>query len=94
MKDHGISINRHCPCQQEQCPILGNCVLCVQNHLTHKRHVPECIQELLRPAIQSLAKQMELKIEDDRHEPGYWDTVDKNDFVKRSMERHKSGEDR
>ncbi len=52
MKDHDISINEHCPCSQSDCPIRGNCVLCVQNHLEHKRHIPECIQNLLRPAVQ------------------------------------------
>ena len=89
MKDHGISLNQHCTCQQKQCPIWGNCVLCVQNHLCHKRHIPECIQDVRRPAIQALAAQVELKTEDTRPDEAFWKTFDKEAHVQRSVERHK-----
>jgi len=89
MKDHGISINEHCPCSQEDCPIRGNCVLCVQNHLEHKRHVPECIQNMLRPVVQSLADQMELGTSDSRPTPAFWEQFDKEKFLKKSIKRHK-----
>ena len=91
MNDHGVSLNAHCTCRQTQCPIWGNCVLCVQNHLSHKRHIPECIQEMLRPAIESLARQMEFKIEDARPDAAFWESFDKDAHMKRSIERHKSG---
>jgi len=88
MKDHKISFNRHCPCTQMQCPIRGNCVLCVQNHLDHKRHLPECIQNLLRPALLSLAQQIELQTEDGRPNDAFWQTYDKDGLLKRSIKRH------
>jgi hypothetical protein len=89
MKDHGISTNKHCPCSQPGCPIRGNCVLCVQNHLEHKRHIPECIQNMLRPVVQSLADQMELETSDSRPTPAFWEQLDKDEFLKKSIERHR-----
>jgi hypothetical protein len=89
MKDHEISLNKHCPCGQQECPIRGNCVLCIQNHLEHKRHIPECIQNLLRPTVQALTEQMELKTEDARPETSFWTNFDKNAFLRRSVDRHK-----
>ena len=90
MKDHKISINKHCPCTQSQCPIRGNCVLCIQNHLDHKRHIPECIQEPLRPAIESLAKQVELNVSEARPEKEFWDDFDSEAFLKETLGKHKS----
>ena len=93
MKDHGISINEYCPCSQSGCPIRGNCVLCVQNHLEHKRHIPECVQNMLRPAVQILADQMELGTSDSRPTPEFWKQLDKEKFLKKSIDRHsKQGE--
>lgn len=89
MTDHGISLNRHCPCTQQECPIRGNCVLCIQNHLVNGRHLPECIQNVLRPAVKDLAVQMELKIDDGRPDADYWSTYDKDGLVNRSFARHK-----
>jgi len=90
MEDHKISINKRCPCTQSQCPIRGNCVLCMQNHLDHKRHIPECIQGQLRPAIESLAKQVELNISEARPEEDFWDNFDTGAFLKGSLDKHKS----
>jgi hypothetical protein len=92
MKDHRISFNRYCPCTQSDCPIRGNCVPCIQNHLEHKRHIPECIQNMLRPAVQSLADQVELKTEDSRPDQEFWRDFDKDEFLKKSIERHKKPE--
>ena len=94
MKDHGISLNRYCPCTQRECPIRGNCVLCVQNHLEHKRHIPECIQNILRPAVQELANQMELKAKDARPNTSFWSEFDKGGFLERSIEKHMNGDDK
>jgi hypothetical protein len=69
MKDEGISLNKDCPCLQKQCPILGNCVLCVQGHLKHKRHIPECFQDVLRPGLGAMAALLELKTTEGRPDP-------------------------
>jgi hypothetical protein len=92
MKDHRISFNKYCPCTQPDCPIRGNCVLCIQNHLEHKRHIPECIQNILRPAVQSLADRVELKTEDSRPAPEFWRDFDKDEFLEKSIARHKKPE--
>jgi hypothetical protein len=89
MKDHGISINKHCPCSQMECPIRGNCVLCVQNHLEHKRHIPECFQETLRHTVQALASQLELKTSESRPTPEFWKEFDGERFLQQSLDRHK-----
>ena len=92
MNDHGISLNKHCPCTQQGCPIRGNCVLCVQNHLEHKRHIPECIQNVLRPAVETLASQVELLTNDVRPTAAFWQDLDKNDFLRKSLGRHEKPE--
>ncbi len=89
MKDHGISLNKHCPCTQQDCPIRGNCVLCVQNHLEHKRHIPECMQNILRPTVQSLADQMEMGTEDSRPTPQFWEDLDTEESLGETIERHR-----
>ena len=89
MTDHDISLNRHCPCKQRFCPIRGNCVLCVQNHLEHRRHIPECFQDMLRDSIRTLADKMELKAEDARPDDAFWKTKAETDFLQRSLARHK-----
>ncbi|GEM_PF-1533318 len=88
MKDHGLSINISCPCRQPHCPIRGNCVLCVQNHLTHKRHLPECIQNLLRRDVESLARMMELTTTDARPLDAHWIALDKKEFLRQTLARH------
>ncbi len=89
MKDYNISYNKNCPCTQKQCPIRGNCVLCIQNHLEHKRHIPECIQNLLRKDVENLSKMMELKTEDQRPNEEFWEKIDLESLVKSSLEKHK-----
>jgi hypothetical protein len=51
--------------------------------------MPECIQNLVRPAIESLSKQVELKTSDDRPIAEFWDKYDCDDFLKRTLEKHK-----
>jgi hypothetical protein len=92
MKDHKISINKHCPCTQLECPIRGNCVLCIQGHLDHKRHLPECIQNLLRPMVHSLAQQVELETEEGRPDKAFWETYDQDNLLNRAIKRHSSEE--
>lgn len=59
MKDQGTSLNKQCPCPKAQCPIHGNCVPCVKGHLEHRRHLPACMQDLLREDIAKLAAKLE-----------------------------------
>ena len=88
MKDHDISLNRNCPCSQAGCPIRGNCVLCVQNHLTHRKHLPECIQEILAEPVHQLLRLLE-QVPDDRHpDATFWEALDVEQFVKDSLARH------
>jgi len=88
MKDFDISLNKFCTCTQGGCPIRGNCVLCVQNHLDHKRHIPECIQNLIRPEIQKLSAMVEYQADDTRPEKDFWDTFDKEKFIEESTGKH------
>ena len=88
MDDHGVSLNRNCPCTQKFCPIRGNCVLCVQNHLEHRRHIPECIQDVLRETVKTLADKMELKTSEGRPDDAFWQKMAQTDFVRKSIARH------
>jgi len=69
-------------------------VLCIQNHIEHKRHIPECIQNILRPAVQELARQMELKTEEGRPNPAFWDKFDSKRLLKNSLEKHKKKDEK
>ncbi len=69
MADNGVSFNEKCTCVQKQCKLWGNCVECVQNHVNHGDHVPECMQNILRETIGELAHKVEFKVEDGRHIP-------------------------
>ncbi len=89
MKDRGISLNRHCPCIQVDCSILGNCVLCVQNHLEHERHVPECFQNMLRPAVANLNGLLELDTKEGRPKPGSRTKEHKKRILSESLARHR-----
>ena len=93
MKDHGISINIHCPCEQKHCPIRGNCVVCVQNHLVHRRHIPVCFQNVLRDNVKELAALLELKTEEGRPSDEFWEKHAKTDFLVKSLNRHESNPD-
>jgi len=88
MKDRGLSVNRHCTCVQTYCPIRGNCVLCVQNHLEHKRHIPECMANLLRDDVRALAGKLELRTGEGRPDDAFWKKMARTDFVAKSIARH------
>ena len=92
MKDFEISFNKQCPCSQSQCPIRGNCVLCVQNHLDHKRHLPECMENMLRFPVKEICELLELKTEDTRPDAEFWKDYDKKGLIKKSLDRHKKND--
>jgi len=63
---------RDCPCRQKLCPVRGNCVVCVRNHRRHRRHLPECLQPVLRDLVAELAGKLELGVTDRRPNPKFW----------------------
>lgn len=62
-----------CPCTQTQCEWHGNCFECVMIHRTKKRHLPECLQPIIRERIKELAKTAELGMTDERPTNIHWD---------------------
>ena len=72
MKKEGDHLVDDCPCTQLACPIHGNCIQCVRDHREHKRHLPECMQEVLREQVAALAKQVEFGVVEQRPTPEYW----------------------
>ncbi len=87
MKDHKISFNKHCPCVQKECPIKGNCVLCIQSHNDQKTHLPECMEIIMRPEVAKLAKLVEYNISEGHHTPEFWETFDKESFLDSVIKR-------
>jgi hypothetical protein len=69
-------------------------VPCVQNHLDHGRHIPECMQNLLRPAVKLLAEQVELGTSDSRPSREFWTALDKDEFLASSTDRHEGQKER
>jgi hypothetical protein len=62
-----------CPCVQLACPIHGDCVACIRGHREHKRHLPECMQDVIREQIAALAKKVEFGVVDERRTPKDWE---------------------
>ena len=89
MEDHGISLNKFCPCIQTKCRIRGNCVICVQNHVDRCNHVPECLQDMLRASIHDLAAKVELHTQEARPGDSFWETFDRDSRLNESVARHK-----
>ena len=88
MKDFKYSLNQKCCCTQNDCPILGNCVLCVQNHVEKRNHLPECMQNMLRGNIKALAGMVEFGCNEKRPQGEFWKTYDKASLITSSIERH------
>jgi hypothetical protein len=88
MEDLKLSFNKHCTCIQKQCPIWGNCVLCVENHRVNKNHIPECMQELVRDSVATLCRLVEFNPIDKRPTPAVFEKLDKPRFIAESMRRH------
>ncbi len=61
-----------CPCVQHNCPIWGNCLECVRAHRTHQRHLPECMQPMLRGLVTTLAEKVEFSVSENRPTPAFW----------------------
>jgi hypothetical protein len=55
-------IAQDCPCVQKDCPIWGDCEACIRGHRTHGRHVPECMQDLLRGLVKDFARKVEYDV--------------------------------
>ena len=61
-----------CPCEQLPCPTRGDCVACVRGHRQHGKHLPECLQPILRDLVKDLAAKVEYKINEGRPTPQFW----------------------
>jgi hypothetical protein len=66
-----------CPCSQSRCEWHGKCFECVMIHRTKKRHLPECLQPIIRESIQDLARTCEMGTTDERPKKEHWDYFDK-----------------
>jgi hypothetical protein len=88
MKDHGVSLNKKCSCVQKECPLWGNCVLCVQNHVEWGDHVPECFQHMMREDVAKLARLVEYRCEDKRPKEAFWQKADKDRIVRDALAKH------
>lgn len=51
-----------CTCVNLICPWHGKCFECVMIHRVQGRHVPECLQHILRGKIAELARTAELEV--------------------------------
>lgn len=88
MQDLKLSFNKHCNCVQKDCPIWGNCVLCVENHKVNRNHIPECMQELVRESIATLCRLVEFTPVEKRPTQAVFDRMDKTKFIEDSLRRH------
>ena len=58
--------NRGCPCVQIKCEWHGKCFECVLIHRTKRKHLPECLQPIIRERIAELAGTAEIFTVDKR----------------------------
>jgi hypothetical protein len=62
-----------CPCSQSRCEWHGLCFECVMIHRVKSRHLPECLQPILRERIGDLAAVCEMGTTDERPTKELWD---------------------
>ena len=55
-----------CPCENSACSIRGDCVQCVSNHRKSQAHLPECLQDMMRPLVEEFARKLELRTSEGR----------------------------
>ena len=53
---------RRCPCANVRCEWHGRCFECVLIHRVKRKHVPQCLQPILRDRIEDLARTAELGV--------------------------------
>jgi hypothetical protein len=58
--------NPDCPCIRTECEMFGMCVECIQGHMRHRKHLPECMQDIVRGKIRELAGLVEFSVNDER----------------------------
>jgi hypothetical protein len=61
-----------CPCSQQNCEWRGRCFECVMIHRVKQKHLPECLQPILRDTIDGLAGTVELGVVDARPTTENW----------------------
>jgi len=55
-----------CPCLNKRCAMHGDCVRCVAAHRQHRKHIPECMEDIIRDSVKGLAELVEYRVEDAR----------------------------
>lgn len=51
-----------CPCEQSMCEWHGKCRECVMIHRVKGKHLPECLQPIIKDHAAELARAIEMKL--------------------------------
>jgi hypothetical protein len=60
--DYQSGLAEDCPCPNSTCSMWGKCRECVAAHRAHTKHVPYCMQLLLKNAVNNLAALIECEL--------------------------------
>ena len=72
-----------CTCPNTYCEWYGKCKECVAQHRHFGKHLPACLQPILREKINAIAETVELNTnEKERTKLEYWEYVHKMDKQK------------
>jgi hypothetical protein len=72
--------NLKCTCPNDFCEWFGKCKECVVQHRYFGRHLPYCLQPIVKEKIKQLAETAEMHTEDKkRTTPEHWEYVRKMD---------------
>jgi len=75
--------NLKCTCPNTYCEWYGKCKECVAQHRYYGKHIPTCLQPILREKINAVAEAIELNTnEKERTTPEHWEYVHKMDKEK------------
>jgi len=74
-----------CICPNTFCEWHGKCRECVAQHRHYGKHIPTCLQPILKEKISALAQAAELSVEEmERSSVEHWEYVHKKDAEKRT----------
>lgn len=67
---------RECSCPKVKCEWHGKCYECVRIHRHYGKHLPNCLQHILKDKVQAIADTIESTVERKPYTPDeYWDYV-------------------